>query len=935
MRTNFLDDATVETQRMTPESSYLSSQNTSNKDTSSSIDYCSDENEDSMITESIVDSEDSFANREPGIRDDSLGEYYPFESKVHALLFTLLHIPSTPVSKKFAKFLWFVFQQLGVHVPSLNSILKCEKLWRPAVIKSRGRASKSIYYRINVSEIVQMELANPQVSSLLWKLPPQCTANTLSSVWQAAKWRTSSTFHTPVINANNRHYWIHDFVHFQNSVLYISEFYVNELGVLLVKAYSCIRLPDQPPHCIFIDFTFHLTIKAHDLGPIANIQPVGYIELQSFETPTIVWNLERNGYNLLSPHLLKARSIGRKVVNIPLILFSDETSANQSKKWNLFEVWYAKLAGIPWSHSQYSTVHFICGSQTVKPWEMADGILDDLQNGLEKGMITFDAALQEQVLLIGGVLFIKADNPRAAELCSMTGLTSNNFCRCCHSKPDTVMMINTTRCAEVTKLNLKAVSDKVEEGLSTKAIADFQKATGLKYRAFPYPPFEFAGFDPHRDIPIEILHTLLLGPWKYFTKRIVSRIGQSEKWKLQAEVASFNWAAYPRSLSGRVLANYYGSMVGRDYKLIAQVAPFIFNNFCTSKELSILIILSELTNMLYVSSITNVQFYMWRLKALLDDFLREVNNLDERLLAKRKFHLLLHAPQHIERFGPLINCCTESEEAFNSKVRLNTLFQNRQALSRDTATQFATYTGLRHVFMGGWFSSTNRTWIQSGAKMQELSQQKEIVDMLQLPQTSTPSPHTPSHFARDPRSRRHIEHRVIDLALDSLNQVITSQMNFQSLDHLRIVYCERVSDINGAKGCIGDWIELFENDDQRPSQHVGRLENILAVYDDDRAVGCVVNVRLYNKVIDVSRLHAHGYQKITRTERLEWHPISKIGRFLDVQHDCASKQCNEFVECRGSIREREVVDALTTYTKKHSDDVNFVINRFKFGHTRY
>ena len=32
---------------------------------------------------------------------------------------------------------------------------------------------------------------------------------------------------------------------------------------------------------------------------------------------------------------------------VPLILFSDDTSGNRSKKWHKFESWFLSLAGLP------------------------------------------------------------------------------------------------------------------------------------------------------------------------------------------------------------------------------------------------------------------------------------------------------------------------------------------------------------------------------------------------------------------------------------------------------------------------------------------------------------------------------------------------------------------------------------------------------------
>ena len=53
--------------------------------------------------------------------------------------------------------------------------------------------------------------------------------------------------------------------------------------------------------------------------------------------------LARNGR---APHHMKAKSAGKPVYALPLVLFSDDTSSNKSKKWHKFISWYLKLAGL-------------------------------------------------------------------------------------------------------------------------------------------------------------------------------------------------------------------------------------------------------------------------------------------------------------------------------------------------------------------------------------------------------------------------------------------------------------------------------------------------------------------------------------------------------------------------------------------------------------
>ena len=75
----------------------------------------------------------------------------------------------------------------------------------------------------------------------------------------------------------------------------------------------------------------------------------------------------------LTPHPIKGKAAGRKVVMVPLILFSDDTSGNRSKKWHKFESYYLLLAGLPRKENmQHVNIHFICTSDSATPLEMAE-----------------------------------------------------------------------------------------------------------------------------------------------------------------------------------------------------------------------------------------------------------------------------------------------------------------------------------------------------------------------------------------------------------------------------------------------------------------------------------------------------------------------------------------------------------------------------------
>lgn len=84
------------------------------------------------------------------------------------------------------------------------------------------------------------------------------------------------------------------------------------------------------------------------------------------------------------------------------------------------------------------------------------------------------------------------------------------------------------------------------------------------------------GLDPHSDTPVEILHVVLLGFVKYFWRDAINRLNDTSKAILETRLSSLNVQGLGiPSLNGRTLVRYAGSLTGRDFRVIAQVAPFV------------------------------------------------------------------------------------------------------------------------------------------------------------------------------------------------------------------------------------------------------------------------------------------------------------------------------------------------------------------------
>lgn len=75
---------------------------------------------------------------------------------------------------------------------------------------------------------------------------------------------------------------------------------------------------------------------------------------------------------------------------------------------------------------------------------------------------------------------------------------------------------------------------------------------------------------------MEILHVVLLGFVKYFWRDAISRLDDSQKATLTTRLSSLDVSGLGiPPLAGHTLVKYASSLTGRDFRAIAQAAPFV------------------------------------------------------------------------------------------------------------------------------------------------------------------------------------------------------------------------------------------------------------------------------------------------------------------------------------------------------------------------
>eukprot|EP00731_Ephydatia_muelleri_P021864 Em0014g455a len=97
------------------------------------------------------------------------------------------------------------------------------------------------------------------------------------------------------------------------------------------------------------------------------------------------------------------------------------------------------------------------------------------------------------------------------------------------------------------------------------------------------------------------------------------------------------------------------------------------------------------------------------------DFVHSVRDFMPKMLRKQKVHYILHLVQCMQDYGPSSSFCAERPESFNSNIRMQNIFGNKQAPSRDIAVHFAVIEHLRFVCEGGYYNDKESILKPSGA----------------------------------------------------------------------------------------------------------------------------------------------------------------------------------------------------------------------------
>ncbi|KAL0097591.1 hypothetical protein J3Q64DRAFT_1713924, partial [Phycomyces blakesleeanus] len=518
------------------------------------------------------------------------------------------------------------------------------------------------FVHINLpSDHLRFLMANPKKCKLILSMPNR-TPNQSICLEQDEKWRTHHLFQQPMHTVNGIDVWFGNIIYLKTnncSIRFLVESF--HMANKNIFARGLTRL--SPAHD-FLLFGVH---------PMKNHMPLSVLP----------GNVDRD-------------AVFYKVRVVSIIFFTDGTSSNHSKQYNPFESWLMRCAALPFKdQNSIANIQFL---STIPKKDGANGmsllpaIVDDFKK-LEKGVKMFSAEDNEYVLVVAPILWIEADTPCHSELCGLLGLVTTFPCRRCYiklrrAKDFHYVLANSSPGRDTEIPNAL----KIRMNMPANKISFRDHLTGRL--------LELQSFDPEKNTPVEILHTILLGVAKYMVIALVKVVLKNDTVTI-ARLSEF-LTDYMQStgLSRKFIQNlrHSGSFLGRDFKVLLQILPVILiTEFSGNHELDLVIPcfveLGQLCSLVFVCQ--------HLIRALFDCNKGTKNELHKAYCIKPKVHYLTHLKEDIIRFGPALNYETEKGEQFNKHICKHLFHMNCQNTSRDVCLKFAKQVALQHINSSG------------------------------------------------------------------------------------------------------------------------------------------------------------------------------------------------------------------------------------------
>ncbi|RDX50747.1 hypothetical protein OH76DRAFT_1463653 [Lentinus brumalis] len=637
--------------------------------------------------------------------------YFPWPDRETCILDVLRHIPRCAFSEKQNAVIHWALLAMGIKdLPSEHTMDRVtrvlQRIYGVSSIRYKG-AMGHIYYVNDMAALIAQELANPQVRKHLHFLPEDA-GKRLSEAWQGSRWlrELDPDLATPMVRIHEQDFYVLEPAQLRDGrVCMPVRFFTRGKDTF---AYVWTMVPthngngwviaqDAPLEVKVYEFLTSLPYNVHFLATSNSAPPLEMLDgiaeqLSCIQASGIwAWDCELEEMVLLVPSVLAI------VGDNPM---QSEIACHVGMRGNMFCRMCMASSGHDDDDDDDDDAS-VSGAvpsprpsrQRKKKRKAGAETMTEMIDRIKRFMTINAPRTREETTNILKSQFIRAQR--------VGGQAEYKRTRTETGVKDTYQLHFAERLFRVT--TQRGVSRSAKEAEVARIVQTVPRA---EEEGATSPVWCIKDFDPHLDTPVEILHVILLGFVKYFWRDAMSRLKPPEKEQLVVRLNSFDVSGlgFP-PLSGATLVNYAGSLVGRDFRALAQVAPFVLHDFSgiPKESIEVWTALSHIIPLVWQPDIDDIDAYTAHLKQAIDKFLDVTCKLTPRWFNKPKFHILLHLPDHIRRFGPAMLFATEGFESFNAVIRSHSIHSNHRAPSRDIALAMAQSNRIRHLLSGGYF----------------------------------------------------------------------------------------------------------------------------------------------------------------------------------------------------------------------------------------
>ncbi|KAJ7477986.1 hypothetical protein B0H11DRAFT_2424571 [Mycena galericulata] len=890
--------------------------------------------------------------------EEQSAEWSPYPSKMLFLLDTLDNLPRLRISSSLMKvFLWILKESGAREVPSFDHLRKVQKNLREKCgvpTTQYKTVTGNIFHMNDPRTLIAKDWANPETRKFIHVYREIPEDGVIREIWHAQKWRKNMDLDllSPMYDARHLH----------------AHFFVNELARLksgqLVIPIRWLKFRDRvcaDAFAVEIDSSGVATVcDEHTILISAEDLVANFLDLQD-ENSVPKWSDEtiENGHPERMPNPKRALADGHPIYSCFVDIFGDDVSGNRSKSWNKHWNTYMTHRNLPRSLLQQEYhVHFISTSPNAAIPEQYTAFKSVIEKTHEEPMKVRDSETDETVCLSIYANAGPSDNPMQSEISGHIGAKGNFFCRKCHvggSDKDkesnecfhSLFEPGIPRSKEKILTELKKQVEMACSGVA-QPIKNAQKDTGIKdaytqhwidhlleqfkqkRQADPerstteiqeeliqwtldnedkiYNGFlTTKGFDPTKDTPVEILHTILLGVVKYIwhSSHTSWTPAQKQTYSLRLQATNTDGLSI-HPIRAPYIMQYANSLIGRQFKTIAQVNVFHVHDILSPELFAVWRAVGEFSALIWVPEIRNLDEYLNDVRIAAGNVMDTFAVVDPtKILSKIKLHLLTHCPEDIIAFGPLVGVITENFECFIGVFRVCSVLSNHLAPSRDIALQLADQEALKHRLTGGWWPTPQGEWERAGPRVRAFLETRPVLQ--RLIGWSIHDPLTPGAVKLVPLPKRQKG------ALNAGNYDLSSSW----------FPCRQVISASLDECSNGSWV--FVKSPITGELITGRIDAIL-----ENGNGASVIVLDVFQVSD-SRHDIFGMPILVRRQSETTFlivPTLDIRFLYNVQHDCKFSGCEATGE---KPRMQERVDSgITDKFIVHKSVERFVINTHAF-----